>query len=225
MSDNDDKKRERRNKILDCAISKIDKNSHFFVTAVQHIKQFHDRIKKWDRSEEIDFIKDFMLGEGADCVSAPGMAVIGKNNFKQFMDDQGTREIIKKLFVLKQGQTKIEAWKIPGQIEKTGYLAYLDRFEFERGNKPLLFCNRFLIMIFPEVFTTIADVNALEKTRKILEIADAPNISFEKLQYQIRMVTDEHCKYKNIEESEFYKAVIAWWIVECERELRAAHLI
>lgn len=181
--------------------------------AMENLNGLHSKIDQWQPDHSIEFIWDYILGEGANSVSGQGMARTAMPNFKLFIEDAVTQEKIKELFMIRKtlslDKTVLE------KIDEIAIHDHLENFSFSKGYKPRLYLNRFLLMIFIEVMTTIAYSMELNKVRKKLDITE--NKSFAKMQFQIREKVNDALKELNIvPKTKFEAATIAWHIARVD---------
>lgn len=190
--------------------------------ANETLEEFHREIENWDESKEIDFIfadnnEKYLIGDRPNNVSTEGKANHTRKNFIKFMKDEKTQEIIKKMFNLRK-QNNLD-FTIPARVYKLALFDYLKEYKF-RGDKPWLYTLRFVIMTFPELFTTIADRKKLFKTAKILEFDnvrdDKRNYRFELVEFQIRSAVDSYLEEIGaLEDLTLWgNAAVAWNIVD-----------
>ncbi len=181
------------------------------------LKEFHQEIIQWDGKSDIDFIfaednEKYLVGAAPDCVASPKKSKSSAKNFIVFLQDEKTQKIIKEMFKIRKKQ-EID-FTIPAKIYKLGFFDYLKDYKF-KGEKPWFHGLRFVGMIYPEIFTTIAERKQLFKTAKILQFDDIrddkKNYRFELVQLQIRYKVKEYLEENNLikNESMWSRASIA----------------
>ena len=180
------------------------------------LNKFKDKLKSWDINDEINFIVDFALSDAARIFAADGMGKIAAPGFKTFMDMQEIRKNFKQLINYK--------FNIDDNTEKCRNVFGCDirkiletnDYEFDR---PKLLTGRLLLMIFTELFTTIADEAALNDVCKKLDIAVKDRngeVRYLSKHRQIRCKIDDYLKESNLYDGidELGRASIAWSITE-----------
>lgn len=186
--------------------------SDFDKKALTNLLGLYREIEKWEPDKPVDFIWDYVDGEGANCVSGQGMAKTALPNFKVFLDDSITKEKIKQLFLIRKENSTSPS--VLNKIDEVGLHDYLERFKFEKGSKPRLYVNRLLLILFIDIMTTIANPSDLKKVAEKLEIKAS---NFARLQYQIRDRVNDALETLNIEpKSKFERAAIAWHILRVD---------
>ncbi|AZN39539.1 hypothetical protein [Paenibacillus albus] len=191
---------------------------HIEPSASWFLNEIHQRIRSWDESSSISIFEPYWLNKNANDVSAEGVAKMNKANFTVFVNDPTTQEKLKQLLMLRKNADL--DYRLPAKISKVGLIEHLDRFNFSRGNKPVFFVHRMLIMIFPELFTSIADRVKLDESAKVLGIK-SKGVAFELVQYQLRDKVNDFIIEAGLQnESEFVKRGIAWWVLDAAKALK-----
>lgn len=185
-------------------------------TANETLARLHRQIEEWDGSEEgASFYRDFLLGAGMDAISAKGMAgaAVNAQDFIRKMRDAS------KLFT-DLLRVKKEPALTPSKIADVRFFEQVVNRQTYGSGRPKLYVNRFLLSVFIERMTTIADVGQLTKTAELLGI-NPKGVSVEKLQMQVRESVDDSLEILSVDEqwTPFTRAVIAFYIVEAAQEL------
>jgi hypothetical protein len=179
------------------------------------LDEFKNRLRTWKSNDSIDFIIDFAISSEAKVFAADGMARIFTSDFKEFMDMPESREKLEKMLFYKfneedniQKYSKILIYDIRHMLDRNDV-----EFQFKFG-RPKLLTGRLLLMIFTELFTTIADEISLNDACRKLDIKFDKNTKYLVKQRQIRYMVDTFLKENNLydEVSELGRASIAWWI-------------
>ncbi|CAM4489882.1 hypothetical protein FHS16_005143 [Paenibacillus endophyticus] len=190
---------------------------HIEPLAAQTLQRLHQDIQAWDGSAEISQFYKYWTELEANAVSAEGTAKVFKGNLETFLQDSVTREKVRKLLMLRK-QEALD-FRVINKAAEVGLIAHLDRCSFPSG-RPLFYVHRMEIMIFSELFTSIADRKKLEDTASLLGI-NGNNVAFERLQFQTREKVDEFIQMEGLmNETKFVKRGIAWWIIDAAKELR-----
>ena len=184
--------------------------------ARQTLKDFHQAIERWDATQDIDFITDFLTGDGPNSIAKDGGGRVAQPNFKKFMEDEKVRGKVKDLFMIRK-TNKVD-FAIVEEIKRVGLYKFLEGYKFEERNKPWLYVRRFLIMIFPEVFTTIASRTCLPKVAKELGVVAT---TYEEMQKQVKQIIVHGLKEKGVYDKldDFQRAAVGWsfWEILEER--------
>lgn len=181
------------------------------------LQELNQDIMNWDEEADISFIfaednGKYLIGSGPDCIASPKKAKSSGKNFIRFLEDEKTQGIIKEMFKIRKKE-KMD-FRIPAKIYKLGLFDYLKEYKF-KGEKPWFYTLRFVGMIYPEIFTTIAERKQLFKTAKILQFDDVrddkKNYRFELVQLQIRYKIKEYLEENDLinNESLWSRASIA----------------
>ncbi|MEK4105554.1 hypothetical protein NST28_15850 [Paenibacillus sp. FSL R10-2791] len=198
-------------------LSKIE-YEHIEPSATRFLNEIHQKISNWNESTSLSIFEPYWLNKNANDVSAEGVAKMNKANFNVFVNDPTTQEKLKQLLMLRKN-AELD-FRLPAKISKVELIEHLARFNFSRGNKPVFFVHRMLIMIFPELFTSIADRVKLDESAKVLGIK-SKGVAFELVQYQVRdKVNDFIIEERLQNESEFVKRGIAWWVLDAAKALK-----
>ena len=208
------------NKALELLKTDLTKDDfkHIEPSATRFLYEIHQRISSWDESSSISIFEPYWLNNNANDVSAEGIAKMNKANFADFINDPTTQEKLRQLLMLRKNANL--DYKLPAKISKIGLIEHLDRFNFSRGNKPVFFVHRMLIIIFAELFTSIADRVKLDESAKVLGIK-SKGVAFELVQYQVRDKVNDFIIEAGLQnESEFVKRGIAWWVLDAAKALK-----
>lgn len=180
--------------------------------------KFKEKLRNWKANDGIDFLLDFSLSDEARIFAKDGMGRMATQGFKKFMDMEEVRKNLEKMIFYKfnveddiQKNNKIASYDIKDLLDK------LDKTEFEL-DRPKLLTGRLLLMIFTELFTTIADETELNTVCDKLGIGTKDNSKKEKRylskQRQIRYMIDIYLKENNLYEevNELGRARIGWYV-------------
>lgn len=207
---------ERVKKAYDRYLEK--KNSHINELALTTLNDFHKKIEKWtgdpDNLNRISFFRNFLYGDHMEAISSSGSTTATHANFSLVMGKIGTVMKIAELFCLRRDNPIQEG--IVKNIASVDFINHVINNPAVEGAKPLIFTNRFLLSIFVEIMTSIADRDHLDKTAKLLGIGSPKSVSFEKLQVQVRNIVEESLIRQDIgnELTKFTRAAIAYHIKE-----------
>lgn len=195
------------------------------------VDELNKNLELWDGVSSLDdVIKRCLVGKNADFVAADGPGgKTGQKDFYIFMNIKSTKEAIKRLIEIKQntslrvdGKINFRAIK---SIQNEGILNLLENY-VAVNNKPKILVQRFLCMLFNEVFTSIADYASILKVARKLEIISQSrkasdleyNKYFEQLQYDIRYKIDEYFLLKGEDVDNHEKFSIAWHIKDVKMQ-------
>jgi len=187
--------------------------------AQQTYDSLQDKIMNWNgkrTKSQLGFYLDYLLGPHMDAIADSGMAVVAVNP-EEFIRTMQKRVVVDKvaslLELLQKGCTLQE-------IREVGLVDYvLNRCSYERG-RPQQYIHRFLSTLFMDKMTTIASQGQLIETAKLLG-KKTEGVSFESLQFQIRLSVDQALERLEIDQSHwtsFMKATIAFHIIPAEQE-------
>lgn len=178
------------------------------------LNEFKERLKSWKASDDVDFIINFALSDEARIFAGDGMAKIFVPGFKTFMNKEEVKKKLKEIINCKFNAE--DYIQMNNSIAKYDIRDYLDKIEFEES-KPKLLTGRLLLMIFTELFTTIADENSLNNVCRMLEIAVKDrngDIRYLAKHRQIRFKTDTYLKENHLYDklTDLGRARIGWFI-------------
>lgn len=180
------------------------------------LNKFRERLKSWKTSDDVDFIINFALSDEARIFAGDGMAKISVPGFRTFMNKGEVKKKLKEIIDCKFNTE--DYTQMNNSIAKYDIRDYLEKVELEES-KPKLLTGRLLLMIFTELFTTIADENSLNNVCRKLEIPTKDRngeIRYLSKHRQIRFKTDTYLKENNLYDglTELGRARIGWFISE-----------
>lgn len=219
MSKLTDKQNEIIGKAYKCYLEdlKLNEQKLRYEKLENELIKFKQKLRNWKANDDIDFILDFALSDEARIFAKDGQAKSTTPGFKKFMDMKEVRKNLEQMIFYKfnveddvQKNNKIASHDIKDSLDK------LDKTEFE-FDKPKLLTGRLLLMIFTELFTTIADETELNTVCDKLGIGTKDNKKEKRYlskQRQIRCKIDDYLKECNLYEEidEFDRARIGWFI-------------
>ena len=146
-----------------------------------------------------------------DAIASKGLTTATIENFTHIMTRVGTAKKIAELFCLRRDHPLAEG--LVNRIAEVNFIDYVIDHRDVEGSRPILYTHRFLLSIFPEIMTTIADEKHLSDTAKLLEI-NPDRVSYEKLQVQVRSRVEDSLNRLRIgnELTKFSRAAIAYHI-------------
>lgn len=162
------------------------------------------------------------MGELADCVASPGQGNGNKEEFIRFMNDEDTLDIIIKLVEIRRVNEGKMNYKLIKMIQDAGILQHLNRWiPLDKKKKPIILVERFLCIMFDELFTSTANHDEVFDIAKELEIvshdikkADRPyHLYFEQMQSDIKYSIDNYFRTKGENVDNYIRFSIAWFIV------------
>jgi hypothetical protein len=180
-------------------------------------KELRDIIENTDMdSFDEELIHKFFLGKKADEFSSEGAATGIRPNYEIFMKDEKTREILKKYIGIRRKQYNGRG-ELFAALRDNLIFTHLERSSFG-SKKPKFHVNRMMIILFPEICTTVANFNDLKNVAGLLGIDAGNNFnkSLFNIHYQVRSKTDNYLREKGVLDSlsEFEKAAFTWFLVE-----------
>jgi hypothetical protein len=184
--------------------------------ALDTLKDFHSKINDWNDQSDLRtllFTQDFLVGQHMEAISSSGSAAVPYEDFKKVMRKISTVTKIKELFTIRK--TGPLDFSISNKILEANLINHVIDYPGWVGNRPKIYIQRFLLCIFIEIMTTIADDRQLRATARLLGM-NPTNISFEKLQVQIRLSVDDSLDKLGIGQdlNLFSRAAIAYFIEE-----------
>jgi hypothetical protein len=185
--------------------------------ALKTLSEFHDFIEKWNGSPEslrgISFFRNFLTGTPMDSIAARGMALANIENFNKVMNKVSTVKKIAKLVCIRRDNPFSEG--LVNKIAEVNFIPHVINHPAVEGVRPILYTHRFLLSMFIEMMTTIADRVHLDQTARLLG-KNPTGVSFERLQIQIRREVEDSLIRQNIgnELTKFSRATIAYHIKE-----------
>lgn len=220
MSGLKDKQNEIIGKAYKCYLEDLESNEQKlrYEKFEKELIKFKEKLRNWKANDGIDFLLDFALSDEARIFAKDGMGRMATQGFKKFMDMEEVRKNLEKMIFYKfnveddiQKNNKIASYDIKDLLDK------LDKTEFEL-DRPKLLTGRLLLMIFTELFTTIADETELNTVCDKLGIGTKDNSKKEKRYLskhrQIRCMIDIYLKENNLydEVNELGRARIGWYV-------------
>ncbi|MHC0037623.1 hypothetical protein [Pseudoneobacillus sp. C159] len=198
------------------------KNDERDSLALKTINDFHRKIARWDESipgfKRLGFFQHYLVGPHMEAIASSGSAAAKHDNFKSLMIKPSTLAKIRSLFVLRKAGPVEE--NMISQLAEIDLINHVTEHPNRTGNRPSAYINRFLICMFIEIMTTIADKGQLSKTARLLG-KNPDNVSFERLQVQVRESVDEALDRLGIgqELNLFTRATIAYFIEAAGKEM------
>lgn len=162
-----------------------------------------------------DFIKMFYIGKKANTFAAEGAAKTTTPNYYIFMEDEKTKEIMRRYMEIRiKYQLKGELFK---ELRENLIFHHLEKNNFGKKS-PKLYVNRMMLILFPEICTTIANYGDLKNVAKLLgiDVGNDFNKSLFNVHYQVRGKIESYLKDKGISDklNDLEKAEIAWHILD-----------
>ncbi|MVX65920.1 hypothetical protein GKZ28_19770 [Clostridium chromiireducens] len=190
------------------------------------VDELHKSLEVWDGISSLDdIIEKCLLGKKAEFVAAGGRGgKAGQKDFYIFMNMKSAKEAIKRLIQIKRNACFIVDgkvnYKVIKDIQNEGLLNLLENYTPEVSNKPKILVQRFLCMLFNDVFTSTADyAETLKIARKMDIISHSRKSSdleyykyFELFQYEIRYKVEEYFSIKGEDVDNHVKFSVAWSI-------------
>ncbi|PLT31981.1 hypothetical protein [Bacillus sp. V5-8f] len=122
-----------------------------------------------------------------DAVAAKCAAAAKQNNFINIMRKRSTATKISELFKIRKEGPLHEG--MAGRIADVKLINHVVNHPALEGNRPKIYINRFLLSIFIEIMTTIANESLLRRTALLLR-RNPEGVRFEKLQVQIWLIVE-----------------------------------
>jgi hypothetical protein len=184
--------------------------------ALKTLIDFHQKINDWNDSFNLKtllFSQGFLVGPHMEAISSSGSAAAKHENFKTVMKKISTLTKINELFTIRK--TGPLDYSITNRIADVNIIKHVINHRSREGNRPNIYIQRFLLCIFIEIMTTIADDRQLRTTARLLG-KNPNNVSFERLQVQIRLSVDDSLIRLGIGQdlNLLSKATIAYFIEE-----------
>jgi hypothetical protein len=198
------------------------KDEDIDIQALETLNRLHDAIDNWDESNDdlrrILFYKNFLVGPDMNAIAARGAAAAIQDEFITVMKKRSSATKISELFKIRK-EGPLKDGKV-NRIAEIQLIPHIVDYPTLKGNRPLLYIHRFVLSVFIEIMTTIANDGQLRDTASLLGIKPK-GIPFEKLQVQIRTIVDESLARQNLghELTKFTRATIAYHIVEANELL------
>jgi hypothetical protein len=145
---------------------------------VQLLDELSQEVLNWNINDTISIFDKYWTATRANDISKEGTAKIFRSEFNNiFLKDQDVQNKIQSLILLRL-QEPLD-YRLISEIANVKLIEQLNRIPIENG-RPLFYVHRLEIMIFPQLFTTIADRNKLDKTAKLLGIK-SDKVAFERI--------------------------------------------
>ena len=134
--------------------------------ALKTLNSFHDKIAAWDGTtlRDIAFIQHYLVGPDMEAIASSGAAPASTANFKTIMRSGDTARKVSELFLLRKNEPMT-----PGLVQKISevkIIPHVLNHERREGSKPKIYINRFLLSIFIEMMTAIANEGQLQKQQE-----------------------------------------------------------
>jgi len=181
------------------------------------LRDLEQDLQTWNGNiTTIGFLQQYYDGDGPMAVAKIRIGRMYYPNFITFMNDSKIQGIVCDLLTLRCKEPM--DYRIIRKIIENGFITSLEGYNFTNGNRPLIYGNRIMVLLFHKVMTLIVDRGHLENTGKRLGIRGVKELSFEALQNQVREEINDYIVEKKIShEPDFIKAAIAWWIIEANK--------
>jgi hypothetical protein len=182
--------------------------------AVQTITSLRERILSLDNFDDISFIHDYTFGSGPDAFAAPmSIDLPGiRDNLTQLLNKKGGKRKLRALFSLINEEKSRELLE---KIEENSLYDFVDRSPDEFSPRPRLYSCRLELMLFPDLFTTVAYFPTIRSIAEKLGVYSS-GMSFEEMQYSVRSCIDQFLEENNLRDTltPFQVAALAWEIGE-----------
>ena len=209
-------KKELLNKAYENYLKFIEEDDFIKYVSQSH-KDLKDEIYNTEiESFDIDFINKFFIGERANHYSAEGSAKTTRPSYYDFMEDDKTKKIIKDyIYIRRKFNSQQELFR---ELKDNAIFCHLGKCN-NLNKKPQLYVNRMMIILFPEVCTTVANYGDLKKVAEALGIytGNEFNKSIFNIHYQIRGKIESNLKENGVDISKLHSfelGAIAWQIKE-----------
>jgi hypothetical protein len=180
--------------------------------AVQAISTLRERIANLPDYEEISFIHEHLFGEGPNAFAAPmAIPLPGiEDNLHKLLKTKGGKKHLRALFPL-LNEEKSSA--LVEKIEENSLVEYVNGSPEKFSPRPRLYASRLELMLFPELFTTVADFPKIKEKARLLGF-NPTGKSFEEIQYLVRSSIDHFLEERNLKDTitPFQAAALAWEI-------------
>jgi hypothetical protein len=190
--------------------------------ALDTLTGFHRKIEHWASNSadirKLGFTQNYLVGSHMEAIASSGSTAAPHVNFKSLMKKPSTLEKIKQLFLIRKDGPVQE--NIISLVAEVDLINHVTEHPDREGNRPSAYIQRFLLCIFIEIMTTIANQNQLHETARLLG-KNPGNISFERLQVQVRTAVDESLDRLGIGQdlNLFTRATLAYFIKEAAGEI------
>lgn len=180
------------------------------------LEQFHKKLRGWKATDSVDFIVDFALSREASIFASAGLGVMATEDFKEFMNMKNVKEKLQNLIHCKfNSETTII---MQNEIRKNDLKKYLDSGIKEDNisvdRRPRQLVGRLLLMMFPEIYTTIADETTLNDVYTKITNESSKGKDYLSKQRKVRFEVDKFLEENNLtnEVNNMTKTGLAWWI-------------
>lgn len=196
------------------------RNTEIEDRALNTLNNFHEAVNKWNPDINnlggLRFYLNYLVGNEMEAISSSGVALAKHDNLRLIMKKKSTALKVSELFSIRKNNMMNEG--ITGKIADVKIIYHVLNHPESVGNKPNIYIQRFLLSIFVEIMTTIADDKQLRNTAKLLG-KNPKGVSFERLQVQVRSTVEDSLKRLKVgdELSKFSRAAIAYYIVEASK--------
>ncbi|WP_066309468.1 hypothetical protein [Bacillus sp. FJAT-29814] len=184
------------------------------VATMDSIKQKIAELPLEDENCNIGFVHDYLFGEGPDAFAAPmAIPLPGiENNLTRIVRTVGGQKRLRNLFSLVHKERTVELLK---QIKRNSLQYYVHKTPDRFSPRPRLYSSRFELMLFNDMFTTIAYFPALIHKAQLVGIQTTSR-RFEDIQYELRSCTDRYLEENHLSHTltDFQKSALAWYIEE-----------
>ncbi|OOM78804.1 hypothetical protein [Clostridium sp. BL-8] len=183
------------------------------------LNEFKGKLRRWKASDNVDFIIDFALSKEAQIFASVKVGQIFIDDFKMFLNKKSIREELEKMIYYKfnidddaQEHFSISKHDIIDFLEKQ---EKVDKEEFKLG-RPKILTGRLVLMMFTELYTSIADIDALKNVCKKLDNPFLKNDRYLAKHRQIRCMTDTYLIENNLYEglTDLDRGRIGWFVTE-----------
>lgn len=179
----------------------------------KQLNVFNEKLKIWKANDDIEFIIDFAVSHEAAFFAADEHGKLLQSVFKQFMDVSAVRKNFEQMIYCKYNVE--DNTKKHMDLRKCDIKEYLDtnKFDFKKAS---FLTGRLVLMIFTELYTTIADIDELKDVCEKLEKPFEKKDRYLAKHRQIRYLTDAYLEENNLYNkiNELGRARIAWYITE-----------
>lgn len=182
------------------------------VATMDSIKQKIAELPLEDENCNINFVHDYLLGDGPDAFAAP-MSITQpgiEDNLTGIVKTVGGRKRLRNLFSLVHKERTDDTLR---QIKRNSLQYYVHKSPDRFSPRPRLYSSRFELMLFNDMFTTIAYFPALIEKAQLVGIRTTSR-RFEDIQYELRSCTDRFLEDNHLTDTltDFQKSALAWYI-------------
>jgi hypothetical protein len=180
--------------------------------AVETISSLRKRIEELPDFEDTSFILDYSLGEGPNAFAAPMAIPLPniENNLTRLLNTKGGKKHLRALFSLMNEKPSLG---LVERIEEHSLNTFADESPDQFKPRPRLYASRLELMLFPDLFTTVADFVKIKEKARLLGF-ETLGKSFEEVQYLVRSSIDDYLEENNLKDTltSFQAAALAWEI-------------